>query len=146
MESEYFRGRVGHIVSVNPAKCRATVEFKDKDRMVSAELQLGFTATLGRQVARTLKPGTHVVCEFLGNGYETGFVKYAIYDEKNPPPTDDPNKDVLTYEDGTWIEYDHKEHKLLIRAVKDVEISAGGDIVIAADGNFVLVGSPINLN
>lgn len=108
--NEYVRGRYGRVSTINPSRCRATVEFEDKDGIVSAELMILQRDTFADKDFLTLKPGTRVFCEFLGNGYETGHIVGAKYDEKNPPPTDDPNRRGTLFEDGAFWFYDREKH------------------------------------
>ncbi|QKV52647.1 phage baseplate assembly protein V [Comamonas antarctica] len=53
----------------------------------------------------------------------------------NPAPSNDPNKTVSQYPDGTVVEYDHASHALLVTLV------AGGAATLAAPGS-VTVDSP----
>ena len=68
----------------------------------------------------------------MGNGLEVGVVLCSVYDDKNKPPVHEQDIRVVTFSDGTRIQYDRKEHLLKIDCVGDIEIHAKGNIKLTA--------------
>ena len=129
--AELCRCRVGHVSSVDPTAGTARVVFDDKQGLVSYNLPVLQRNTLKNKDEAWPDPGEHVVCLFLGNGLEQGFVLGAIYDRKNRPPVGDQDVRVTTFEDGTTLKVDRKNH---IVEVKDFY----GSYIRFAEGNIYI--------
>jgi phage baseplate assembly protein gpV len=69
----------------------------------------------------------------MGNGVESGVILGCVYDKKNPPAVGDRDIRVTTYEDGTSVEYDRKNHVLAINAKGIVIIEAAEGVSIKGD-------------
>ena len=131
--------RVGKISAVYPERGTATVQFPDRDRLVSKEIAIGQTNTLKNKDETFPDPGEHVVCAFYGNGLSEGVILSAIYDAKNKPPVGDPDVRTTKFEDGTTFSVDRKGH---IVEIKDSFWSyikfADGNIYIKSAGDIYL--------
>jgi phage baseplate assembly protein V len=123
--------RVGKISAVYPERGTATVQFPDRDGLVSKELAVGQINTLKNKDESFPDPGEHVVCAFYGNGLSEGVVLSAIYDAKNKPNTGSSDVRTTKFEDGTTLSVDRTGH---IVEIKD----SFGSYIKFADGNIYL--------
>ena len=131
-------GRFGYVSAYDPERHMAQIHFPDKDNLVSAWLPVAIPNSLKNKDERHLDVGEHVYCNMMGNGLEAGVVLCAVYDDKNKPPEGNQDIRKTTFDDGTEILYDRKNHKL--------EIFCVGDIEIIAKGNIKIMGARIDLN
>ena len=158
---------VGEICSIKPENATARVEFEDlrdaDDKpLISADLPILFLRTFGQRDYCMPRIGERVFCAFLGNGIEAGFILGGFYFEGVPPPVTDPDKRHTAFEDGTWLEYDQKMHKLTahvngaidvfatgdiaVKTAANFSVEAVGDVVIRAGGNVEVRGRTVHLN
>ncbi|MCP4021565.1 MAG: phage baseplate assembly protein V [Desulfobacteraceae bacterium] len=98
------------MTSVNAEKGRVRVKFPDTDGIVSKELPVLFQKTKDNKDFDMPDVDEQVVCIFLANGMEQGFVIGSPYSNEDKPPVTDPDKTHYEFKDGTWFEYDRKEH------------------------------------
>ena len=133
--AELCRCRVGHVSSVDPAAGTVRVVFDDKQGLVSYNLPVLQRNTLKNKDEAWPDPGEHVVCLFLGNGLEQGFVLGAIYDRKNRPPIGDQDVRAITFEDGTTVKVDRKNHRV------DVQDSFGS--YIRMEGGYIRIKAAV---
>ena len=131
-------GRFGYVSDYDPKRHMARIHFPDKDNLVSAWIPVAIPNSLKNKDEIHLDIGEHVYCNMMGNGLEAGVVLCSVYDDKNKPVVHEHDIRVVTFEDGTRIQYDRKEHLLKIECV--------GDIEIHADRNIKLTASRIDLN
>lgn len=139
-------GRFGYVSAYDPARHMARIQFPDKGDLVSAWLPVAVPNSNKNKDEIHLDIGEHVYCNMMGNGLESGVVLCAIYDDTNKPPTGDNDIRKATFEDGTEIFYDRKNHLLKIECAGDIEIHAQGHINIFADGNMKHQAARIDLN
>ena len=83
MNSESFR--VGIVSSADPAKCTAKVYFEELDDSVSYDLKVLVRNTTGAKDFWIPNVGEAVVCLFLDNGIETGFILGSFYNDIDKP-------------------------------------------------------------
>ena len=128
--------RVGFVVSRQPEKHRVRVEFRDT---VTAKLVSGWLPVLVPRASADMAfdlpdVGDQVLCLFLGNGLEEGFVLGSMYGAQTPPVS---SGDTFhrTFSDGTTLEYDRAAHKLRASVRGDVEASVTGNIEVTLQGN-----------
>lgn len=142
--------RIGTISSVNSSKATARVIFEDRDDQVSKELPVIFKRTVGTQDYAIPKVGEQVLCLFMPNGLEEGFILGSFY--TGPVPANDENKRLIKFEDGSIIEYnageitiDAKGGNVNIIAAKNVNIDGPDGVSIGKDvtinGNLVVNGN-----
>ncbi len=88
--------------------------------------------------------GDKVLCLFLPNGIDTGFVLGSFYGENKSPIT---NGDIYfhKFKDGTYLEYNRKEHKLIASCVGDVELSAQKNISITAQNVNIVAQDTVSI-
>ena len=130
---EAFRNmiRYGKISSVNPALVSARVAFTDKGNMVSHDLPIIVPGSLKNKHYHLMDIQEDVVCLFLPNGIQRGFVLGSFYNVNNPAPVNSVDKEHTTYSDGTVVEYDRSTHTLTVNIVGSINlIATGGDINI----------------
>ncbi|MBQ7577612.1 MAG: phage baseplate assembly protein V [Synergistaceae bacterium] len=132
------QGRFGYVSDYDPARHMARIKFPDKGDLVSGWIPVSVSNSKKNRDEVHLDIGEHVYCNMMGNGLEMGVVLCSLYDDTNKPPAGDADIRKTTYDDGTEIIYDRKNHKLQINCV--------GDIEIHADGNIKITGSRIDLN
>jgi phage baseplate assembly protein V len=123
--------RVGKISATNPAACTARVTFGDRSDTVSYDLPIIVRGSLQNQDYWMPVPGEQVVCLFLPSG-NRGFILGSIYSEVDKPPVTDSNKRLLSFSDGTVLEYDAVTHTLTIDAAEKITITAPKGITLSA--------------
>ena len=139
--------RIGKVVNTYPETGRVRVKFPDTDDVTSYELQLLYPKTHKDKVWFMYDQDELVLCVFLGNGSETGFVIGAVYNAQDVVPegmTGD--KRHLVFEDGTWVEYDRKDHILKaeikgeaeIKVEKTLYAEVGEDATVKIGGNAAM--------
>ena len=131
---------------VSDKRHMARIEFPDKDNLVSAWLPVAVRNSKKNHDEHHFDIGEHVFCSMMGNGLESGVVLCAIYDDKNAPPGKDGDTRKTTFDDGSEIIYDRKNHKMTINCVGDIEINAKGNITVKAEGNEKFLAARIDLN
>lgn len=119
--------RFGHITEFNANLHAAKVSFPDKG-IVSNWLPVLTRSTSLFQDEAPLSAGEHVACVMAGNGYESGVILGAIFDQKNTPPVHEAKTRAITFPDGTKISYNSDSHKLQIEIDADIELKITGDI------------------
>ena len=114
--------RIGIVSSTNPEKATVTVAFPDIDNMVTTDLPVIFPQGLKNKAYAMPDVGENVLCVFIGQGRGDGFCIGCFYTPDCPPPISEKDKVHYTFEDGTFIEYDRKEHKLIADVNGDADI------------------------
>ena len=122
--------RIGRITSVDEKKHTARVQFTDRDEMVSWDLPVLVPSTVDPQDYCLPVENTDVVCVFLPNGQQQGFIIGAFYTDQNPPPITDRKKYLRKFKDGTKIEVDKASRAIRIKTEGNVTVE--GDVI--ADG------------
>jgi phage baseplate assembly protein V len=141
--------RVGTVSSVIPESGFVRVTCGDADNLVSYELPvLTHKAQYDKEYWMP-DVGEQVVCIFLPNGLECGFVVGAFFSGPDRAPVASKDKHHVSYKDGTWIEYDRSSHvmsghiKGSVNALTiddDATVSVGGSIIASAgnDASFTV--------
>jgi phage baseplate assembly protein V len=139
--------RIGKVVNTYPETGRVRVKFHDTDNATSYELQVLYPKTHKDKAYFMYDQDELVLCVFLGNGPETGFVVGAIYNDLDKTPKGMTiDKRHLVFEDGTWIEYDRKAHflkaeikgKAEIKVQETLRAEVGQDATVEIGGNLAL--------
>ena len=137
--------RVGNVDSINPENGTVRVRFPDRDDKVSGELKVIFSKTHMDKEYHIPDIDEAVVCVFLPNQQEEGFVLGAYYNEIDTMPAG-ANEDtkIWSFSDGGKIEYNRSSGELNIIAVSSVNITAptinlNGDVNVS--GNLVTSGT-----
>lgn len=129
--------RVGVVNARQPEKMRVKVTIPDT---VDKPLITDFLPVLCPRACEDMQYdlpdiGDQVLCLFLAYGLEQGFVIGAMYG-KQAPPVQSGDKWHRLFKDGTWLEYDREEHKLVANVQGDVEITATGNIKAELEGEL----------
>ena len=130
--------RIGIVSSVQADKGTVRVKLPDSDNIISKPLPVLFSRTQDNKAYDMPDIGEQVVCLFLPNGFEQGFVLGSSYSGPDTPPVTDRNKTHYTWPNDTYVEYDRKAEKMTV-FVK-------GDIAITATENITINGERIDLN
>lgn len=148
------RGRYGYVSAYDPKRHMARIRFPDKDNMVSAWLPVAVPNSKKNKDECHLDIDEHVYCNMLGNGLEAGVVLCSIWDDRNQPPRGDPDVRQITFDDGTEIFYDRKNHVLTANVIPNgtVHVSVpnglvqhdvpGGNDVTSVPGGLLLENVP----
>lgn len=122
--------RVGKVSSINEKEATARVIFSGQDEAVSYDLPIIQRNTLNNKDYALPDVGEQVVCIFLPNGIQQGFVLGSIYSQKDLPVVKDKDRRHVKFSDGTEIEYDRKEHVLKVKCIGKVIIDATEGVYI----------------
>ncbi len=129
--------KIGLVIAVDPEKCRVRVQFPDRDEVVSYWLPVMQKKTLKDKAYWMPDIQEHVVC-LMDENDEFGVVIGAIYSDADAPPVNSQNKYHVVFEDGTTIEYDRSDHKLMANVQGDIEVAATGTINVEAGGDITI--------
>lgn len=124
--------RVGKVSSVDPEKATARVAFEAQN-LVSYDLRVLQLQTLQNKDYYLPDVGEHVVCIFLPTGNAEGFVMGSFYAGEDKPPVASVDKRVVSFSDGTVIEYDREAHVLKINTNGEICIEAVGNVNVGGD-------------
>ncbi len=138
--------RMGFVESTNPQQVTVKVRVPDLDDLISYHLQVLQRKTRKDKSYWMPDLQERVLCLFLGNGLECGFVLGALYDEEDKPPANSQDKQHTAFEDGTWFEYDRKEHRARAHVEGCLDIFATGDINIKSGGRVFVNGAEVRIN
>ncbi len=130
--------RVGDVSSIDPDAGTARVKLPDSGGVVSYDLHVLSPKAHHDKFYTMPDVGEQVLCIFLPNGLEKGFILGSIFSQIVNPPVNDPDKTHFEFKDGTTMEYDRKAHSLTV----DVK----GTIEVKASGNITINGARIDLN
>lgn len=128
--------RVGIVSSTDDAGPTVRVKFTDRDDVVSYDLSVLMKNTKKNKDYWIPEVNEQVLCLFLPNGIEQGFVLGSLYSKETLPPASSKDKRKTLFEDGTSVEYDRATHTLTV----DVPAS-GGNVIVNAHTS-VTVNSP----
>lgn len=138
--------RVGTVTVKDPENmcCRVTFSDTPANAVTSYWLPVLVTRAHGDTYYDLPDIGSKVLCAFLPNGHEEGFILGSYYPKGKAPETDG---DIYchAFKDGTYIEYNRKEHRLIASCVGDVNLSAQGTLNLRAENINIASGSVINI-
>ena len=138
--------RIGKVTSIDPAAGTARVVLPDSDGVVSYNLPVLFQKTQDDKFYTMPDLGEQVLCLFLPNGQEQGFILGSFFSQMDSPPVNDPDKTHIKFKDGTILEYDRKGHKLTANVKGAVDIISTGPINIQSGDSITMVAPRIDLN
>ncbi len=128
--------KIGIVAEVDYEKATCKVVFRDKDETQSKDLKVVFTKTKKNQSWDMPDLEEQVVCLFLPNGSEEGFVIGSVYSEKNKGPAID-NRQKYLFEDGTYFEYDKTTSTAKLYCVGNAVVESNKNISCIAKENIV---------
>jgi phage baseplate assembly protein V len=132
--------RYGKISSVNPSLAMARVAFADKpdgsgNPMISQLLPIIVPGSLKNKHYHIPDVNEDVLCLFLPNGLQRGFILGSFYNVNNPPPVTSGDKEHVTFSDGTVVEYDRAAHALTVNVQGTVNVTATGGVNVTGNVN-----------
>jgi len=135
--------RIGQVSSVDPGKCRARVAFDDlKDGagnpLVTADVQILQQRSVNAQNFNMPEIGEHVLCLFLANGFEEGFIIGTQYTDGNLPSHGNQGLYYTEYADGALVEYDLNQSLMKVNAAKDIEVKVAGDSTVESEKDITV--------
>ncbi len=80
--------------------------------------------------------GEQVIVFSPGGDLAGGIVMPAMYQLEHPAPSNDPALIGRWYPDGTRVEYDHENSRLLIHCVGDIHLEVEGNLTATVGGNM----------
>src|SRR5215475_4913718 len=100
----YRQGKVVEILC-DETRTNVRVQWLDKEEMISRPLPVKQFCSRSTSAFWCPKVGDDVNVTMLPNSDSDGFVDGSFYNTSNPPPTDDPNRRLVRFNDETLIEY-----------------------------------------
>lgn len=137
--------RVGEIDSIDPAAGTARAILPDSGNVVSHPLPvLSQKAHLDKFYTMP-DIGEQVLCVFLPNGLEQGFILGSMFSQIVSPPVSNPDKTHMKFKDGTTLEYDRATHKLTGQVQGDIDLNATKSAKIKAPAVDVIASAVVTL-
>lgn len=127
---------VGVVSSFNEQAGTVRVTFDDRSNSVSYDMPVIVPQTLKNKDYCLPDVGEHVLCLFLGNGQEQGFVIGSFYSKADTPPIQKQNKRHTLFSDGTFFEYDRESNTLTVDCVGHMKLAFKGNVSIEVDGSI----------
>lgn len=127
--------RIGVVKSTDPEKATVRVEIEDADKLQSFDLPVIVRNTLKNKDYWMPDIDEQVVCFFLGNGLSSGFILGSFYQDVDTPPVKEQDKRHVLFGDGSWLQYDRKEHLLSGEIKGDVDLKVTGNVNLKVDGD-----------
>ena len=117
--------KIGIVSSIDRKKCTAKVYFEDLDNSVSYDLKVLVHNTLNKKDYWMPDVNEAVLCAFLGNGIETGFILGSFYSEEDKPPGEisegGKERIGLWIDANNYIKWVEEERKFIVKSEKPVE-------------------------
>lgn len=139
--------RVGTVTGRIETSHRLRVEFADTTTapVTTAELQCIVRRAKEDKEYDLPDIGDQVLCIFLPNGKETGFVIGSMYGAESPPVSSG-DKWHRTFKDGTVLEYDRAAHKLLADVKGSAEVKTTGEATYSSQVKVTVAAPNIIMN
>ena len=132
--------KVGVVSATEPATAKCRVVFEDHDLIESWWLPVVQGKTLRDKHYWMPDVGEHVAC-LMDEHSEFGVILGAIYSAADVVPVSSQDKYHIAFEDGTWLEYDRREHILKADVQGRIEIKATGDILAQSGANVEVLAT-----
>ena len=120
--------REGEVSEVYTDRHSCRVTFEDKSGLVSAELPVLTLAAYKNKSYSLPDVGERVICLMVSNDSTSGsgYVIGSLYTGENKPTEDNQNLTKLEFADGTFAQYERKDHELKIKFGDDAAITYKG--------------------
>lgn len=129
----------GIISEMSSSKGAARVQLLEDDS-VTDFLQIIYNKTGADKFFHSLDVGDQVAC-VVDSSREYGVIMGAIYsDEDTTDETFEDGVFKVLFSDGTYISYDKNTGVYTINSDGDVDVVAGGDVNVSADGKIIFNG------
>ncbi len=108
---------------------------------------LPFPAEIGRNFIRwrPLREDTQVVLACPAGDPSQGLIVQMVHHDKQPAPSDNPDLDVIVFDDGTTMTYDSSASALKLSGAGNISINSKADIAITSAGTLSLAASAITI-
>ena len=122
--------KYGTVTEVKADTAQVKVTFKESNNIVSYYMPV-LQSFAGKNNAYVLPSIDDVVVCLISPRGDAGVVLGSIYTGINKPVISDENKYNITFDDGSVIEYDKNEHKLMLNVKGSAEIVIDKSITIS---------------
>lgn len=137
--------RVGQIQSRSPESMTVRVAFDELDGMVSEPMQI--LSPLSGNAKHYYLPdeGEHVLCLFLGNGLQEGFVLGSFYTAGNMPP--EKNGDLLSTKTirNDYAVFDRKNGKGSLYSKSGIDLDSQKVEYLIVDGSITIQNGNVTI-
>lgn len=130
--------RVGEVTQIMPEKHMVRVLFPEDDNSVSYELFVLCRNSFSNKDYNMPDLGEDVLCLFLPDGTEDGFVIGSFYAEDVPKPTSSQNERKVQFSDNTTVTYNRDSHSLDI-VIENTQIHADRQKIVINTSESVTV-------
>lgn len=153
--------RIGQVITTDPEKHTVRVLFEAENEL-SYDLPVLVHNTYANHDYAMPDVGDDVLCLFLPEGPEDGFVLGSFYAGEVTPPTTNEDIRCVQFQDDTMVSYNRASHeldikigqtsihadqeKLNINTNTSIALNTNGDISINATGKVSINGSNVGIN
>ncbi|MEM5528073.1 phage baseplate assembly protein V [Gammaproteobacteria bacterium AS21] len=95
---------------------------------------------------RPLRLGTQVILASPGGDLSQAMIIGMLYSDALPPPSTDPDIDLIQFDDGSFIQHNHGTKHLSFHSAGDLTITCVGDMSLTADGNIKIEATRVDIN
>jgi len=114
--------RTGKVAVIDPKGVRVRVTFPDRENVQTDWLKVMVENTQKNKDYWMPEVGEDVLCIFLPNGLEAGFVLGGYYVDGVAPPAASADMRVTQFADGGRVEYDRASGKALVIAKTEMTV------------------------
>lgn len=137
--------RVGEVSSVDGSRHTVRVTFDDKEDVVSYDLRVLTLGTYRNKVQHLPDVKEQVLCAFLPNGEEMGFVLGSIYSEVDQPLLNDEDEYLFVIPGAIAVSINREKHEINIMDYHGSKIVLRlGDIIMQSKRHIHF--NPGNIN
>ncbi len=146
--------RVGVVSSIDPAAHTARVNFEEDGNIESYDLQVLAKNSFANKDYNMPDLNEDVLCIFLPQGPENGFILGALYAGEVTTPTSNANIRMVQFNDDTRVTYNRSSHELdvVISGThihadrQSINLTTVGEINIKAGGAITINGATVSIN
>jgi len=121
---------IGKVVAIDEEKGLVRVKLEEHDNLTTYWLSVLYTKTQYDKEYWLPDIDEIVLCVFTPPAFERGFVIGSFYTQEDTPPTFSRDKWIKKFKDGTVIEYDRKNNKLLLDIKKDMTVNINNQLTL----------------
>ncbi len=154
--------RIGVVSSIDPAKHTARVCFEEDGNIESYDLQVIAKNSFANKDYNMPDLNEDVLCVFLPQGPENGFIIGAVYAGEVTTPTANADIRMVQFNDDTKVTYNRASHELdvvisgthihadretvNVTTPSSINLTTGGEINIKAGGAITINGATVSIN
>ena len=134
--------RTGFVSSIDVEKGYTRVAFDDRAGLVSFPCQNLIPFSGKNNASFPYDIGEQVLCLFLPNGQQTGFILGTMSSEVAKAPSDAAEGVyIVVFEDGTVLKYDRNTHQLVVNVNGDLIANVSNKAIVSASGGVEINGN-----